>query len=78
MVFTLESNLAVPLFLMKEMPLVLDKRLEKLSSIGKSLSFLPGVRPWKVVAVTAQVEWARIDWLERRLEQPPFSGDYLE
>lgn len=48
---------------MKEMSLVLDKRLKKLkmSSIEKSLSFLPGSRPWKLVAVTAQVEWARID-----------------
>jgi hypothetical protein len=48
---------------MKEMPLVLDKRLEKLkmSSIGKILSFLPGSRPWKLVAVTVQAEWARID-----------------
>lgn len=36
---------------MKEMPLVLDKRL-KMSSIGKSLSFLPGSRPWKEVSVT--------------------------
>lgn len=52
LVFTLESNLAVPLFLMKEMPLVLDKRLKKLkmSSIALGRVYLsypaPGHGKW--------------------------------